>query len=127
MDDIRLIGILKPEIVNKFGLQNDIVYVGQQNIEHIKRKHVDDYNLFFDKLSEIIINPDYVGRHPHNNSIELVKEFLIQEKHYVKVAVRVSKNGILFVRTLYTLNDSKFLRKLKNNHYEKVLDIEIKK
>ena len=127
MDDIRLIGILKPEIVNKFGLQNDIVYVGQQNIEHIKRKHVDDYNLFFDKLSEIIINPDYVGRHPHNNSIELVKEFLIQEKHYVKVAVRVSKNGILFVRTLYTLNDSKFLRKLNNNHYEKVLDIEMKK
>ena len=127
MDAIRLIGILKPEIVNKFGLQNDIVYVGQQNIEHIKRKHVDDYNLFFDKLSEIIINPDYVGRHPHNNSIELVKEFLIQEKHYVKVAVRVSKNGILFVRTLYTLNDSKFLRKLNNNHYEKVLDIEIKK
>ena len=127
MDDIRLIGILKPEIVNKFGLQNDIVYVGQQNIEHIKRKHVDDYNLFFDKLSEIIINPDYVGRHPHNNSIELVKEFLIQEKHYVKVAVRVSKNGILFVRTLYTLNDYKFLRKLNNNHYEKVLDIEIKK
>ena len=127
MDDIRLIGILKPEIVNKFGLQNDIVYVGQQNIEHIKRKHVDDYNLFFDKLSEIIINPDYVGRHPHNNSIELVKEFLIQEKHYVKVAVRVSKNGILFVRTLYTLNDSKFLRKLNTYHYEKVLDIEIKK
>lgn len=127
MDDKRLIGILKPEIVIRFGLQNSIVYIGEQNIEHIRRKHLNDYNLFYDKLSEIINTPDYVGKHPHNNSIELVKEFIIQEKHYVKVAVRITSNGILFARTLYTLNESKFLRKLSNNHYEKILDMEVKR
>ncbi|EEX73097.1 hypothetical protein GCWU000323_02889 [Leptotrichia hofstadii F0254] len=45
----------------------------------------------------------------------------------MKVAIRISKNGTLFVRTLYTLNKSKFFRKLKRNHYEKVLDIETKR
>ena len=52
---------------------------------------------------------------------------IIQLKHYVKVAVRITSNGILFARTLYTLNESKFLRKLNNNHYEKILDMKVKK
>jgi transposase len=125
--DKEIIGILRYEIVKKFNLQNDIVYIGQQNIDHIKKKHINDYNLFLGKLSEIIINPDYLGKHPHNGSIELIKELTIQETYYVKVAIRISKNGTLFVRTLYTLNKSKFFRKLKRNHYEKVLDIETKR
>ncbi|WP_231284816.1 hypothetical protein [Leptotrichia hofstadii] len=35
--DKEIIGILKYEIVKKFNLQNDIVYIGQQNIDHIKK------------------------------------------------------------------------------------------
>ena len=37
---------------------------------------------------------------------ELIKEFEISEKVYVKVAVRISKKGKLFARTLYKLTDT---------------------
>ena len=61
---------------------------------------------------------------PQDGSLELIKRFVVQEKYYVKVAVRVSKNNILFVRTLYTLNNSKFLYKLNKKYYKKIVDIQ---
>lgn len=124
MNNIRIVAILKPEIAKYFELQNNIVYIGQQNIEHIRKKHFSDYELFFEKLSEIIINPDYIGKYPQDGSLELIKRFVVQEKYYVKVAVRISKNNILFVRTLYTLNNSKFLYKLNKKYYKKIVDIQ---
>ena len=124
MNNIRIVAILKPEIVKYFELQNNIVYIGQQNIEHIRKKYFSDYELFFEKLSEIIINPDYIGKHQQDGSLELIKRFVVQEKYYVKVAVRISKNNILFVRTLYTLNNSKFLYKLNKKYYKKIVDIQ---
>ena len=124
MNNIRIVAILKPEIVKYFELQNNIVYIGQQNIEHIRKKYFSDYELFFEKLSEIIINPDCIGKHPQDGSLELIKRFVVQEKYYVKVAVRISKNNILFVRTLYTLNNSKFLYKLNKKYYKKIVDIQ---
>lgn len=124
MNNIRIVAILKPKIVKYFKLQNNILYIGQQNIEHIRKKHFLDYELFFEKLSEIIINPDYIGKYLQDGSLKLIKKFVVQEKYYVKVAVRVSKSNILFVRTLQTLNNFKFLYKLNKKYYRKIVDIQ---
>ena len=52
---------------------------------------------------EIINSPDYFGKNPLDNSIELVKEFKVDGTKYVKVALRISNSEVLFARTLYKL------------------------
>ena len=102
----EMIGILIEEIKIEFELNETIVYIGPQNIEHIRNKHPEDYEIYFKSISEIISSPDYYGRNLKDGSIELIKEFEISEKKYVKVAVKVSKRGKLFAKTLYVLTNS---------------------
>lgn len=117
----EMIGILIEEIKTEFGLKEAIVYIGPQNIEHIRNKHPEDYEVYFEKISEIISSPDYYGRNLKDGSIELIKEFEILEKEYVKVAVRISKKGKLFARTLYKLTDTeRFEYQLSEGFYKKV-------
>lgn len=117
----EMIGILIEEIKTEFGLKEAMVYIGPQNIEHIRNKHSKDYEVYFEKISEIISSPDYYGRNLKDGSIELIKEFEILEKEYVKVAVRISKKGKLFARTLYKLTDTeRFEYQLSEGFYKKV-------
>lgn len=117
----ELIGILNKEITDYFNLKENYVYIGEQNKEHIKNKHYEDYEKYFEFISEIISSPDYYGKNPIDNSIELVKEFQTIEKNYIKVAIRISAKGTLFARTLYKLNTSKFEYQLSKGDYQKIL------
>ncbi len=116
----EIIGILNKEISNYFNLKENYVYIGEQNKEHMKNKHYEDYDEYYSYISEIISAPDYYGKNPRDGSIELVKEFQISEKVYIKVAVRISAKGRLFARTLYKLNAKKFEYQLSNGGYEKI-------
>lgn len=118
---IEMIGILIEEIKIEFELNETIVYIGPQNIEHIRNKHPEDYEIYFKSISEIISSPDYYGRNLKDGSIELIKEFEISEKKYVKVAVKVSKKGKLFAKTLYVLtNSERFEYQLSEGYYKKI-------
>ena len=117
----EMIGILVEEIKIEFELNETIVYIGPQNIEHIRNKHPEDYEIYFKSSSEIISSPDYYGRNLKDGSIELIKEFEISEKKYVKVAVKVSKRGKLFAKTLYVLtNSERFEYQLSEGYYKKI-------
>ena len=119
--ETEIIGILIKEIKDEFGLEEDMVYIGPQNIEHIRNKHPKDYENYYEHISEIISSPDYYGRNLKDDSIELIKEFNILGKNYVKVAFRVSKKGKIFARTLYELtNADRFEYQLSEGHYKKV-------
>ena len=118
----EMIGILIEEIKIEFKLEEAMVYIGPQNIEHIRNKHLEDYEVYFKNISEIISSPDYYGRNLKDGSIELIKEFKISGKEYVKVAVRISKNGKLFARTLYKLTDTeRFEYQLSKGFYKKIV------
>lgn len=111
-------GVLNKKIAELFKLRNNIVYIGEQNIEHMRSKHPDEYELYYEEISSIINAPDYVGKNLLNDSIELVKEFYSEEKKcYIKVAIRMSNNGTLFAKTLYKLNDKKFEYQLSQGNY----------
>lgn len=69
----------------------------------MKSAHPNDFEKYSGDLICILAYPDYVGRNPTDGSIEYVKEFLINGE-YVKVAVRISANGLYFARSLYVLN-----------------------
>lgn len=117
----EMIGILIEEIKIEFKLEEAMVYIGPQNIEHIRNKHLEDYEVYFKNISEIISSPDYYGRNLKDGSIELIKEFKISGKEYVKVAVRISKKGKLFARTLYKLTDTeRFEYQLSKGFYKKI-------
>ena len=119
----EMIGSLKKEIVDYFDLKENIVYIGEQNKQHIRNKHYEDYEEYYSHISEIISSPNYYGKNLSDDSIELVKEFKVSRKIYVKVAVRVSKNGTLFARTLYKLSDSeRFEYQLSKGFYQKLKD-----
>ena len=113
----ELVGILNSQIIEYFNLSTNFVYIGEQNKEHIKKKHYEDYSKYYSYISEIINSPDYFGKNPLDNSIELVKEFKVNETNYVKVVLRISNSEVLFARTLYKLNSSKFLYQLSKGDY----------
>ena len=103
----ELVGILNAQIIEYFNLSTNFVYIGEQNKEHIKNKHYEDYSKYYGYISEIINSPDYFGKNPLDNSIELVKEFKVDGTNYVKVALRISNSGVLFARTLCELLTTK--------------------
>lgn len=113
---MKEIGKLDSKIIKLLSLSfapDTPIYLGQSNIDHIRKKHPQDYLRYGNKISDIISAPDYVRKNPKDNSIEYVKEFQINNE-FVKVAVRVSGKGTLYARSLYVLN-----RKRVNNFIDK--------
>ena len=94
------------ELLNLNVAENTPIFLGDSNIQHMKSSHPEDYDKYGKHIENIIYAPDYVAINKNDNSIEYVKEFIVNEE-YVKVAVRVSTNGTYFARSLYLLNSNR--------------------
>lgn len=106
MQKNRVIGQISSaveQILNLPVMKDRCIYIGKSNIDHMMRRHPEDYTKYGDKIGLILSAPDYIGQNPTDNSIEYVKEFRINQE-YVKVAVRVSRQGKYYARSLYCLN-----------------------
>lgn len=113
----RRIGKLNSNVIKLLELPYNherTIYISDANIEHIKRKHFQDYMKYGTKIEDIIRNPTYVAKNPKQNSIEYIKEYKADNNALVLVAVRASYQGTLFVRTLFTMSERK-----KNIYLEK--------
>lgn len=113
----RRIGKLNSNIIKLLELpynHEEPIYISDANIEHIKRKHFQDYMEYGTKIEDIIRTPTYVAKNPKQNSIEYIKEYKADNNALVLVAVRASYQGTLFVRTLFTMSERK-----KNIYLEK--------
>jgi hypothetical protein len=100
------IGEISEEVKAVLGLELKIgtpIYIGRSNIEHMERDHPSEYNRFYRFLPDIISSPDFVGVNRRDGSIEYIKTFTTIGGNYLKVAVRVSHDGFLFVRSLYEI------------------------
>ena len=82
------------------------IYLGPSNLAHMQSSHPEDFKKYGAELEHILASPDYVGQNPSDGSIEYVKEFLV-DGDYVKVAVRLSKAGRYYARSLYVLNPNR--------------------
>lgn len=104
------IATIKEDIIQVLGLtcdENTPIYLGQSNIEHMKRSHPKDYEKYFKHISEILNSPEYVGINPSDNSIEYVREYRSEHGEFVKVAVRVSASNRYYARSLYVLRSNR--------------------
>lgn len=82
------------------------ILIGDTNTQHMQSSHPEDYEKYGNDIPIILANPDYVGINRKDNSIEFVREYLI-DGDFVKVAVRVSGGNKYYARSLYVLNHSR--------------------
>ena len=68
------------------------IYIGESNIEHIKKRHPYEYEKYFCDIEDILRNPDYVGRNPHDLSILFVKLYQMNGE-YIRIAVKITSHG----------------------------------
>ena len=109
MQEPRLLGVVSTAVSNALGdagqhyKPGDMIYIGENNVNHIKRRHLSAYNKYGNRLSSIISKPDYVGINEEDSSLEYVKIF----DDHVKLVVRVAGDDRLYVRSMYTVYHSR--------------------
>lgn len=105
----KKIGIVNERVIQLLGIsieKNTEIFLGNDNIVHMQKRHLSDYAKYGSEIADIIASPDYVGYHEKDDSIEYVKEYPVNNE-FVKVAVRPTRNGNYFARSLYILNNSR--------------------
>ena len=98
---------------------NTPVYIGASNIEHIKNRHPYEFDKYYQDISLIINNPDYVGLNPKDNSILMVKLFQI-DNEYIRVAVKVTSKNMCYAKTLHLLSSCNAERYLEKGTLKKL-------
>lgn len=107
----KQIGTIDEKVISILNLSiepNTPIFLGETNIKHMKQEHPEDFKKYGDKIEEILNDPDYIAKHPRNDSIQYIKVYYDEEKQdYVMVAVRTSKSNRYYARTLFVMNDVK--------------------
>ena len=98
-------------------LPTGIIYRSSRLINHIQRRHP-DFVGYIDKLPEILLNPDYIGKNPKEpDSMELVKVF----SDNILVAIKLDdKNNYLYVASLYNISDGKLHNRIHSGRLKKL-------
>ncbi|MBE5881216.1 MAG: transposase [Lachnospiraceae bacterium] len=110
------VGKLSTDIINLLNLNiapNTPILIGDSNIDHIKARHPYEYDMYYDRIPEILETPDFVGINPNNNSIQFVKFFYVVNE-YIRVAVKISTNKMCFVKSMHllsTFNAERYIQK----------------
>ncbi len=108
-DHAKQVGKLCQHVIDLLELkltEGQSILLGESNIAHMVSRHPEDYALYGEYIPLILSEPDYVAHNVKDDSIEYVKEFVVEDT-FVKVAVRVSAKGQLFARSLYRLNSNR--------------------
>lgn len=106
------VGELSYRVIKLLGLslqEGSPIYIGKENIRHIKKSHLRDFQKYGKDINKIISFPTYISRNPKKNSIEYIKVYE-DKKDYVLVAVRSSSSGILYIRTLFIMSYEKIAK-----------------
>lgn len=113
---MKKVGEFTEKIINQLKLNIPIgtpILVGNSNENHIKARHLYEYEQYYDRLPDIIAHPDYIGLSPKDNSVQFVKNFIVNSE-YIRVAVKVTHNGKSFVKTMHllsTCNAERYIQK----------------
>ena len=126
---IEKIGEFSKAIIETLNLEIPLgtaIYIGESNRRHMKSSHPRDYEKYHNRLSKILLSPDYAGINQSDGSIEIIKIF----SNYVKVAVRIANDGEYYARSIYEVGKSRIdnslksgqLKQIKENSFLKTID-----
>lgn len=76
------------------------IFIGESNRRHMEQSHPKDFKKYGSRLARVISAPDYVGVRD-DGTVEYIKAFGV----HIKIAVRVSKGGDYYARSLYHIDD----------------------
>lgn len=125
MDDELFIVGLYNELLNKIlatPLKSQYIYQSPGLKKHIIKHGHRNCLPYYDKISEIIKHPDYVGVNPNEKgvSFELVKLF----ERNILIGIKLDpKQSYLFVSTMYDITDAKLKAKRNCGRLRKFTDI----
>ncbi len=114
----KQIGVICQKVIDILNLdyqEGMPIIIGDTNIEHMKRQHLDAYIKYGNDIANIIKNPTYIAKNPKQGSIEYIKEYEINNE-FVLVAVRISNKGTMFAKTLFVMTERKKNIYLKNGY-----------
>ena len=109
MQKTRLVGFISNAVSKTLGFNGskykpgDKIYLGESNERHMKQRHSTTYINYANRLSQIISSPDYVGINDEDGSLIYIKVF----DNHVKLVVRIACDEKLYVRTMYTVYQSR--------------------
>lgn len=122
--DNKKIGVVGEQIVKSFNLPispDTPIYIGLNNRIHMENNHGEIYRQYSDRITEIIESPDYVGLNPHDQSLEYYKDYGEITIH-IKLAVRPTKNGVYYAKTMYDINEHSLKSYLKSGRIKSLKD-----
>lgn len=100
-------------------IEEDVpIFIGEANIEHMKTRHLDDYEKYGNQIENILKNPTYVARDEKKNSIEYIKKYIINNE--MVLVVRTSGKNQQFVRTMYIMAEEKIEKYKKFGYFKKI-------
>lgn len=119
-NDLQIVGkidIKKYSCVTK-DIQTDEVIITNKQIEHIRERHPNDYERYFEYAKEIIENPDYILEANKPNTAFILKHVIDNGKNY-QLILRLKtstdpesyKNSII---TFLKIDDKKWAKYLRN-------------
>lgn len=117
----KQIGKVTNRIIKILGLKYDKeqpIFIGEDNINHMKEEHPEDFRKYGANIEDIINNPTYLARNEKKKSIEFIKQYKV-DNDFVLVAVRVSSNNVHFARTMYIMADEKVEKYFEHNYFYK--------
>ena len=124
METRRIVGYVSKE-VSELEIdvdEGDAIFLSDSAISHIRETHSDAYSKYFDDIEEIIKNPDYIGvAGAYAPSIEYIKQYKVNGEN-VNIAVRASKNGTLYMRSMFIIEDGRINDYLKKGKIRKTKD-----
>lgn len=113
---------VKKQIKELLGIQSDVnvIKYSKNNLEKhlLKRNHIDALK-YFDKIEDILEEPDYVGINPNEKSecLEYIKVF---DKN-ILVALKIhSSEEFYYIPSMYTITDYKLQSRLFSGRLKKV-------
>ena len=117
-NDNEVVGTITTKVINTFNLnlsEGQPIFLGESNKNHMKSEHPEDFEIYGNKIEEIIKNPDFIAKHPKKDSIEYIKIYKDNNNDHVLVAVRATGSGTLFARTLFIMDKTKVDRYVNKN------------
>ena len=117
-----IVGCIELGVISLLGLniEHQPIFWGESNREHVEINHPLVYTKYGSVLPSVISGilkaPDYVGS--RNNAIEYVK--LMPDRDILKVAVRASKKGVYYARTMYLIRQSELIKFLAKSTLVKI-------
>lgn len=118
--DVHIVGKIDKNIYKCIteDIVTDEVIITDERIQHIRKRHPNDYERFYSYIPEIIENPDYIIEANKSNTAVILKEIEEQgEKFKLVLRLKVESDPVEYknsVMTFWYIGDTTWRKSLKN-------------